>query len=522
MATVIDQFTVKYTLDTKDLDKGLNATEKKLDKLKKDSAEAGSALSDSIGAGAKRATGSLGAFGSMLGKGGVVGLAIGSLIYAGKKIDDKLFSIAQSVRKLGIDSKNFGIAANGMRNLQNASEMAGGSMEDATQTVGELSKSLFDLKFNGQVSGSLVMLARLGVQFQDSYGRARDFNDVMLDTASAIERAKAAGRMTDAEAFQFANQAGFSGGMAQVVTGGRANAERELALQNQRRQVSGKDIAGATDWVRASTSLGQGTLAEAGVRSMSAVAESRATVDQKLESATTGTIHALSSFGTAVENATKSISRAFSNSSFMAPGTAGRAGMGRAGGTAVGASAYSNTIKAAATKYNIPEDVLTGLLRTESGFNPNAVNARTGARGIAQIMPATGKELGVVPGQDANADINAAAKYLSQLRASGMKKGITDPNMAMAYAVDAYHTGEGNIAKGKNIGPESLAYSGKVLAGTASANVQKSWMGGGSNSVQIGEITIHTQANDARGIADDIGDLTKRKLLAAQAETGVM
>lgn len=518
MATVIDQFIVKYTLDTKDLDKGLSATEKKLDKLKKDSAEAGSALSDSIGAGAKRATGSLGAFGSMLGKGGVVGLAIGSLIYAGKKIDDKLFSIAQSVRKLGIDSKNFGIAANGMRNLQNASEMAGGSMEDATQTVGELSKSLFDLKFNGQVSGSLVMLARLGVQFQDSYGRARDFNDVMLDTASAIERAKAAGRMTDAEAFQFANQAGFSGGMAQVVTGGRANAERELAKQSERRQVSGKDIAGATNWVRASTSLGQATLAGIGQRGMSAVADARATADQKLEGVGDTAVKVLSSFSNAVESAT----RALHNSSFMAPGTAGRAGMGRAGGGTVGAGAYSGTIKAAAAKYGIPEDVLTGLLRTESGFNPNAVNARTGARGIAQIMPATGKELGVNPGQDANADINAAAKYLAQLKAGGMKKGITDPNMAMAYAVDAYHTGEGNIARGKNIGAESMAYSGKVLAGTASAGVNKPWMGGGSSNVQIDQITIHTQATDARGIADNIGDLTKRKLMAAQAENGVM
>lgn len=522
MATVIDQFIVKYTLDTKDLDKGATATKKKLEDLKREGKDTGTSLGDSVEAGAKRATGALGVFGSMLGKGGLVGVALGSLIYAGKVVDDKMFKVAQSLRRLGIDSKNFGIAAAGMRNLQNASEMAGGSMEDATQTVSDLSKSLFNLKFNGQVSESLVMLSRLGVQFQDSYGRARDFNDVMLDTATAIENAKKAGRMTDAEAFQFATQAGFSGGMAQIVTSGRAGAEREMAAQQARRQVQGQDIAGGTRWVRSSLNIGQTAVAEAGNAAMSGYGNTRADVNDAIVSSGRAVIDALKNFDVSVERAARRVDEL--SEKMARVGQLG--GKGAVNGTIdrgnAGAAPYMSAIKMASLRYGIPEEVITGLLRTESGFNPNAVNSKTGAAGIAQIMPEMGKVLGVTPGANANADIDAATQYLAHLRDKGLKQGL-DPNSALVYGVDAYHTGEGNIRRHQNIGPESMSYAGNVLRGTAFENTARPWMGGGSSSsVQIDNININTQATDARGIAGSIqGELSNRKLLAAHAETGM-
>lgn len=502
MATVVDQFIVKYTLDTKDLDKGIRNTGQKLEKFKRETVEAGNTLGTGIEAGAKRATGALGVLGAMLGKGGLAGVAIGSLIYVASIANKKLFTTAESLRQIGISSKNLGMAASSMRNLQYASELAGGSMQDATQDIASLSKSLFDLKFNGQVSDSLVMLSRLGVQFTDSYGRARDFNDVMLDTASAIERAKNAGRMTDAEGYQFALQAGFSGGDANLVNGGVANFNAAMATQKGRRQIQDKDIAGGTKAVNTVIGAGQAANAELLNASMATYGESVDFV-----------VGGLEDFGTAVVKAAKVLMDSFVNPSSyaVAPATMGNRG----------AAPYSSAISAASKKHGIPEEVLIGMMRTESGFNPNVVSPK-GARGLMQIMPDTGKDLGIVPGQDPAADINAAARYLAQLRASGAKTLGLNPMASMAYAVDAYHTGEGNIRNHTNIGPESMAYSSKVLSGTAFQAQSRPWMGGGSSSnVNIEHITVNTQATNGEGIAASIGSETaKRKLLTAHAENG--
>lgn len=496
MPTVVDQFVVKYVLDTKDLDKGISATEKKLEKFKKETAEAGSSLGDSIEAGAKRANGSLGVLGSMLGKGGLIGVAIGSLIYAGKKVDDKLFSIAHGLRRLGIDSKNFGIAANEMRNFQNASEMAGGSLEDATQTVGDLQKSLFNLKFNGQVSDSLVMLSRLGVQFQDSYGRARDFNDVVLDTATALEKAQRAGRMTQAEAFQFASQAGFTGGMAQLVTGGRAGVERELSIQRARRQVQGGDVAGATRWERGSISLGQATLAEVGTPSAGKWGDIRGAGDEKLERAGKYAVNTLSDFGDAVSSATRKL-----KDWIMSPGK--------------GVSASPN-----------PSALNRGL-RNNNPLNLMARRNRAGA----YIDPHDDKGFRIFNSMDEG--MEAANNQLGLYQSRGNK---TLAGMISTWAPERDKNGNkinntkeyiDFVSKGTGIGANQVVPLEKRAAMAAQmarfeTGYNVSTGRADSGNVQISSITITTQATDAHGIARDIGgELAKRKMLAAHAEGGV-
>lgn len=510
MPTVIDQFIVKYTLDTKDLDKGSRQVEKDLDKLNRKSKEAGSALGDSVEAGAKRATGSLGMLGSMLGKGGMIGIALGSLIYAGKVVDDKMFSVARSLRRLGIDSKNFGKTASEMRNLQNASEMVGGSMEDATQTVSDLSKSLFDLKFNGQVSGSLLMLSRLGVQFQDSYGRARDFEDVMLDTATAIERAKAAGRMTDAEAFQFATQAGFSGGMAQLVTGGRSAAERELAKQQARRQVQGKDVAGATRWERSSISLGQAKVAEIGNAGMDAYGNKRAGFNEGVESAGTATVEALKDFGLAVDKVTDKLSRFFSSIPSSSSGArAGRAVMGS-----------GNMTRGLRNNNPLNLKALKGQRADKDGFRifdtmEEGIRAADRQLGINESRGTDTVSEQVNTWAPAS-DNNDVAAYLRSIK----KQTGLDPNsktgpgnrVALMAAMALHESGPGapsaaQVEAALNMGPRGG--SGSIRSGN-------------STTVQIDKIVVETQATDANGIARDInGALTSQKFLTAHAERGM-
>ena len=521
MAKIIDEFIIKVKLDTSEYEAGQKKLEKMTQKTKEKAVEAGNSFGDAVAAGASKASGKLGILGSMLGKGGMIGVAVGSLIYAGKVLDDKLFAIARGVRQVGIDSKNFNTAAGNLRNLQNASEMAGGSIEDADKTVGGLAQSLFNLKFNGEVSDSLIMLSRLGVQFQDSYGRARDFNAVMLDTAAAIDKAKSAGRMNDSEASFFAEQAGFTGGMRQLVTSGKANVQMELARQAARTQITSGTLGGATDWVRASTSFGQSIVSEAGLKGVNALGEKRAESDMALEEAGKDAIEWMSDLGDTMSQLADDAEKAGKNlHDYIAPWVSKLASMSGMQFVPNG-NDYTASIAESAKKYGIPNEVLTGLIRTESGFNPNAINP-SGAKGIAQLMPETGKMLGVTPGADAAADIDASARYLSMLKSAGEKAGFKG-DMAMAYAVDAYHSGMGNLATGKNLGPESTAYAGKVFAGTSYANTDRPWMkGSGGGTINIDEINIHTQATDANGISDTIGtSLKNNKLLTAHAEGGL-
>lgn len=529
--TIIEQLTTKLGLDVSDFKKGIGEAKKSMDDLKGGAEESGSAIGGMIGGGAKKATGGLGMLGSMLGKGGLVGLGIGAAIYLGKKLDDTLFKVAMSVRQVSIESKNLNKSAADLRNLQNASAMVGGSIEDAAQSVGDLQKSLFNLRFNGQVSDQIVMLSRLGVQFQDSYGRAREFNDVMLDTATALEKAQSSGQMNRGEAFEFAQQAGFTGGMAQLVLSGRNGVQAELDKQRSRTQINNDMTKGAERWVRGSISLGQATEAELGNKGMGLVANARGAADEKLEKGGTLTLDfvekAFTEVGEAAHSAAVALQRVgdavpLASSMPVAKGMWGSIPQANREGM------FAPYVRRAAQQYGVREDILNGVLRTESGFNPDAVNKKTGAAGIAQILPSTGKELGITPGQNPAADIDAAARYLKQLHDQAITSGMASGGvMPWVVATSAYHAGMGNVRSGKNIGPESLAYPGQVMKGLP--GFEEAAMGfrpgsGGAtinNEIQIDQITVQTQATDAEGIAGSIGDATRRKLLTAHAETGI-
>src|SRR5581483_4427815 len=161
-----------------------------------------------------------------------------------KKAADVLDDVANRTRQLGIDAKNYNIAADRLRNFENAVVMMGGSAEATRQTLGGFQRAIFDLAYNGQMSDSLVMLARLGVQFQDASGHARQFKDVVLDTADAITSAQAQG-MTRADAFQFLQQSGFDPGTANAILQGRQAVEAELTRQQNRIQVNPDAIQAA-------------------------------------------------------------------------------------------------------------------------------------------------------------------------------------------------------------------------------------------------------------------------------------
>lgn len=109
---------------------------------------------------------------------------------------------------------------------------------------------------------------------------------------------------------------------------------------------------------------------------------------------------------------------------------------------------YASVIQNAATQQNIDPRLLTAVIGTESGFNPQAVNASTDATGLGQQIPATAQSLGIDP-RDPVQSINGAARQLSEnLRRYG---NVDD-------AVRAYHGGTDQA----NWGPKTEDYLSKV------------------------------------------------------------
>src|SRR3954454_20780829 len=122
-----------------------------------------------------------------------------------------------------------------------------------------------------------------------------------------------------------------------------------------------------------------------------------------------------------------------------------------------GDNAYSDLIQAAAAKYGLDADVLKGLIKQESGFNPNA-GSPAGAQGLTQLMPATAASLGVTDVHDPAQAIDGGAHYLKmQLDRFG-----GDYTKALA----AYNAGPGAVQRFGGVPPyaEHQNYVKNVLA----------------------------------------------------------
>jgi soluble lytic murein transglycosylase-like protein len=105
---------------------------------------------------------------------------------------------------------------------------------------------------------------------------------------------------------------------------------------------------------------------------------------------------------------------------------------------------YGAEITAAAKKHGIDPALLAGLVKQESGFDPNA-GSPAGARGLTQLMPATAAGLGVTNVLDPIQNLDGGAKYLrQQLDAFG-----GDVTRALA----AYNAGPGAVQRYGGVPP---------------------------------------------------------------------
>jgi len=125
--------------------------------------------------------------------------------------------------------------------------------------------------------------------------------------------------------------------------------------------------------------------------------------------------------------------------------------------TGSGSVPYEQLIDSAAQKYGIDPAVLKGLIKQESGFNPNA-GSSAGAQGLTQLMPGTASAMGVTDLHDPAQSIDGGAHYLKmQLDRFG-----GDYSKALA----AYNAGPGAVQRYGGVPPysETQNYVKNVLA----------------------------------------------------------
>lgn len=115
-------------------------------------------------------------------------------------------------------------------------------------------------------------------------------------------------------------------------------------------------------------------------------------------------------------------------------------------------SDFDDLIKKQAVKDGIDWLLLTSLVFQESRFDPK-VRSWVGARGLTQVMPATGKELGVSnPAQlyIPEVSIRVGSLYLKQL-VSYWQPIVKDSVEANYFALASYNTGKGHVLDARRI-----------------------------------------------------------------------
>jgi soluble lytic murein transglycosylase-like protein len=96
------------------------------------------------------------------------------------------------------------------------------------------------------------------------------------------------------------------------------------------------------------------------------------------------------------------------------------------------------SVKIAAEKYDLPLNLIKGVIKAESNFDADVVSS-AGAQGLMQLMPGTARELGVSDPFDIEQNIDGGAHYL--------RKMLDTFNGNVRLALAAYNAGPGAVKK---------------------------------------------------------------------------
>ncbi|EAR50999.1 transglycosylase SLT domain protein [Oceanicola granulosus HTCC2516] len=116
--------------------------------------------------------------------------------------------------------------------------------------------------------------------------------------------------------------------------------------------------------------------------------------------------------------------------------------------------AWTDVARTVARRHGVPEELFLRLVNQESRWNVNA-RSHKGALGLAQLMPATARQLGVDPA-DPNQNLDGGARYLRMQ---------FDTFGSWRLALAAYNAGPGAVQRYGGIPPyaETRNYVAVIL-----------------------------------------------------------
>ncbi len=117
----------------------------------------------------------------------------------------------------------------------------------------------------------------------------------------------------------------------------------------------------------------------------------------------------------------------------------------------------SRAVDLAAARYELPRELINGVIKAESDYQPRAVSP-AGAQGLMQLMPETARELGVKNPFDIQENIDGGSRYLKKML------HLFDGDVQKALA--AYNAGPGTMQEHKGEIPyqETRLYVQRVLS----------------------------------------------------------
>ncbi|MGF1769921.1 membrane-bound lytic murein transglycosylase MltC [Enterovibrio makurazakiensis] len=116
---------------------------------------------------------------------------------------------------------------------------------------------------------------------------------------------------------------------------------------------------------------------------------------------------------------------------------------------------YANLVRDASKRYDIPEDLIYAVIKTESSFNPYAVS-HAGAYGLMQVIPKTAgadvfnlvkKKPGMPTKEylfDPASNIDTGTAYLHILKTRYLRE-VTNPSSRHFSMISAYNSGTGGV-----------------------------------------------------------------------------
>jgi soluble lytic murein transglycosylase-like protein len=119
-------------------------------------------------------------------------------------------------------------------------------------------------------------------------------------------------------------------------------------------------------------------------------------------------------------------------------------------------SDLKQVVNTASGMYRLDPDLVTSVIRAESGFNVHAVSPK-GAQGLMQLMPQTASQLGVQNAFDAQANVEAGSRYLREL--------LERYDFDLIKALAAYNAGPQRVEQYGGVPPyyETKTYVARIV-----------------------------------------------------------